>query len=48
LDKPTTVETYINDSGLLKEKDNLVKMDAFPADEATEERIIEGIRKLIS
>lgn len=48
LDKPTTVETYINDSGLLKEKENLVKMDAFPADEATEERIIEGIRKLIS
>jgi len=48
MDKPTTVETYINDSGLLKEKENLVKMDAFSADEATEERIIEGIRKLIS
>jgi len=44
----TTVENYINDSGLLKEKAELLKMDVFLADEATEDRIIEGIKKLIS
>ena len=47
-DKPTVVENYISESGLLKEKTELIKMDAFPAEEATEDRIIEGIRKLIS
>jgi uncharacterized sporulation protein YeaH/YhbH (DUF444 family) len=48
LDKPTVVENYISESGLLKDKAELIKMDAFPADEATEDRIIEGIRRLIS
>ncbi len=47
-DKPTVVENYITESGLLKDKAELIKMDAFPAEEATEDRIIEGIRKLIS
>lgn len=48
LDKLTVVENYISESGLLKEKAELLKIDAFPAEEATEGRIIEGIRKLIS
>ncbi|NTW34365.1 MAG: DUF444 family protein, partial [Bacteroidetes bacterium] len=47
LDKPTVVESYISDSGLLKEKADFLKMDAFSADDATEDRIIEGIKKLI-
>ncbi|NTW33656.1 MAG: hypothetical protein HGB12_13725, partial [Bacteroidetes bacterium] len=47
-DKPTVVESYISDSGLLKEKADFLKMDAFSADDATEDRIIEGIKKLIS
>jgi len=47
-DSPTTVEKYFNDSGLLKEKAELIKMDTFSAEEATEGRIIEGIKKLIS
>jgi len=48
LDKPTTVETYLMDSGLLKEKKELIRLDAFSAEEASENRIIEGIKKLIS
>lgn len=48
LEKPTTVENYINESGLLKEKENLLRMDGFSAEEANEGRIIEGIKKLIS
>lgn len=48
LDKLTVVENYISESGLLKERAELLKIDAFPAEEATEGRIIEGIRKLIS
>jgi uncharacterized protein len=47
-DKPTTVEQYIEDSGLLKEKNKLLRLDFFPAEEATEERIVEGIKKLLS
>ena len=48
LDKPTTVENYTSESGLPKEKSELIKMDAFTAEDATESRIIEGIKKLIS
>lgn len=47
-DKPTTVEQYFDDSGLLKEKNNLLRLDTFPAESATEERIVEGIKKLLS
>jgi uncharacterized sporulation protein YeaH/YhbH (DUF444 family) len=48
LEKPTTVENYITESNLLKEKPELIKMDSFSAEEANETRIIEGIKKLIS
>lgn len=47
-DKTTTVESYINESGLLKEKKALLRMDVFMAEEASETRIVDGIRKLIS
>jgi len=44
----TTVEKNIQNSGLLKEKPDLIRMDTLKADEATEEKIIESIKKLIS
>jgi len=47
-DKTTTVENYLQNSDLLSSKSDLLKLDAFNADEGTEERIIEGIRKLVS
>lgn len=47
-DKETTVETYIKNSELLQSKADLLKMDALNSDEGSEERIIEGIRKLVS
>ncbi len=43
----TTVEKYIESSGILKEKPDLIKMDMMVAADSTEERIIEGIKKLI-
>ncbi len=43
----TTVEKYIQGSGVLKEKPELIKMDTLVASEASEERVIEGIKKLI-
>ncbi len=46
--KKTTVEQYIDNSGLLKEKASLIKLDSMVAANATEERIIEGIKKLLS
>lgn len=46
--KTTTVEKNIEDSGLLKEKADLLKMDAMAATNVSEERIIEGIKKLVS
>jgi uncharacterized protein len=46
--KETTVEQYINKSELLQTKADLLKMDAMNQDEGTEERIIAGIRKLVS
>ena len=44
----TTVEKSIENSGLLKEKPELIRIDGFGADNVSEDRIIEGIRKLIS
>lgn len=43
----TTVEKYFDNSKLLKEKPQLIKLDALSSENATEERIIEGIRRLI-
>lgn len=43
----TTVERYVEDSGLLEERPNLIKMDSLVADKASEARIIEGIKRLI-
>lgn len=44
----TTVEKNIESSGLLKEKADLIRLDSFTADDASEDRIIESIRKLTS
>jgi hypothetical protein len=43
----TTVSRYLNDSGLLKDKPELVRLDVIQED-ADEPRLIEGIKKLIS
>lgn len=43
----TEVEKYLNKSGLLKEKSDLIRMDVMYKD-ADESRIIEGIKTLIS
>jgi len=43
----STLEKYINGSGILKQHPNLIKMDWFPAADVSEHRIIEGIRKLV-
>lgn len=43
----TEVEKYLNKSGLLKEKANLLRMDVISKD-ADETRLIEGIKTLIS
>jgi uncharacterized sporulation protein YeaH/YhbH (DUF444 family) len=47
-DRKTIVEKYFEESGLLKEKSNLIRLDAFKASGVSEERIIEGIKKLCS
>ncbi len=44
----TIVEKNLNESGLLKEKPELIKMDVMQSDNAPESRIIEGIRILVS
>jgi hypothetical protein len=44
----TTVEKSINDSGFLQKHPKQIRMDAFKADEASEERIIESIKKIVS
>ncbi len=44
----TTIETYIGKSNLLKDMPDKIRLDSFKADGANEDRIIEGIRKLIS
>ena len=46
-DRKTQVETYINQSGLLDTHGNLLRLDSMGED-APEERIIEGIKKLIA
>ncbi|MCF6242054.1 MAG: DUF444 family protein [Bacteroidales bacterium] len=46
--KKTIVENYIENSGLLKEKADLLKLDALDAEEANDDAIIESIKKLIS
>lgn len=43
----TIVEKYIQRSGLLTEKKDLVRLDSFSAAQADENRIIEGIKKLV-
>jgi len=45
---PTTVEQYIEKSNLLQEKSNILRMDYLVAENGTEDRLIEGIKKLIS
>jgi len=43
----TQVEQYLNVSGILREKPDLIRLDVFQED-ADEPRLIEGIKKLIS
>lgn len=43
----TTVENYIERSNLLKEKPDLFRLDSFLAEGAGENRLVEGIKKLI-
>lgn len=44
----TTVEKNIDKSGLLKSRPDLIRLDDFKAAGVTEDRIIEGIKKLVS
>ncbi len=44
----TIVEKYISKSGLLKQKSDLIKMDVLNAEKATDEGVIESIKRLIS
>lgn len=44
----TAVEKYINKSGLLRSKPELLRMDTLNSSEKTDDRLIEGIKKLIS
>ena len=44
----TVVESYIKESKLLEKYPDVLHLDAFNADEATEERIVQGIKILIS
>ncbi len=46
-DRKTTIEKYFDSSGLLKENKELIKLDSFDAKAGTENRIIEGIKKLM-
>ena len=43
----TTVARYLNSSGLLRKKPELLRLDVIQKD-ADEQRLIEGIRHLIS
>lgn len=47
-DRKTTIEKYLENSGLLKDKSDLLRIDTFPASSSNEDRIIEGIKKLTS
>lgn len=44
----TTVEKYLETSGLLKERPDVVRMDTLFAEKANETRIIEGIKRLVA
>jgi len=44
----TTVEKYIEDSGLLKKYKNFIKMDTLDAEKASDDAIIGSIKRLIS
>ncbi len=44
----TTVEKYIQKSGLLKSKADLLRMDSFESESFTQEKLIESIKKLVS
>ncbi|HBF87971.1 MAG TPA: hypothetical protein DDX39_04940 [Bacteroidales bacterium] len=44
----TTIEKTMESSGLLKNKSDLIRLDVFTADGASEERIIEGIKNIVS
>lgn len=44
--KTTTVEKYMNNSGLLKSQADLIRLDSFNAKDTNEDRIIESIKKL--
>ncbi len=44
----TVVESYIKESGLLEKYPDILHMDVFNSDDATEERIIQSIKVLIS
>lgn len=46
--KTTTIEAYINNSNLLNSRSDKIKLDAFKAEGSTEDRVVEGIKKLIS
>ncbi len=46
--KKTVVESYIEESGLLKQKPDLLRLDALDAEGVSDEAIIESIKKLIS
>jgi len=47
-DKETTVEKYISKSGIIKDNPLNIRIDSMSADNATEARIIEGIKNLVS
>jgi hypothetical protein len=44
--KTTTIEKYMDESGLLKSQSDIIRLDAFNAKETNEDRIIESIKKL--
>lgn len=46
-DEDTVVENYLNDSGIIEDKPEFIKIDAFNADEVSEERLIQGIKILV-
>jgi uncharacterized sporulation protein YeaH/YhbH (DUF444 family) len=45
--KSTTVENYLESSGILKSKQDLIRLDSFAAADVDEQRLIEGIKKLV-
>ncbi len=47
-DSRTVVEKYFEASGLLQKQAGLLRMDAFSAEGFTEDRLVEGIRKMVS